>query len=292
MKNLLLLISILTLLNNISIAMDDEVSALDSKFHHFSIEGEHEKMESKNDKVENYKFIYDVMQKKYDRDLVTRFIKASPSQEKLARETGISTATISKLKAPEKYGALEPSARRFWQWIKSKNIEALKRDLNLTERNIIDMASSLSLIDLSNYDIVYNELGEDICHASKSLENGKPHLVREVVSYLHRMKGTFKKLDLSYNIISDEGLLLLINELKEHDTLEEINLTKNKISDKGLQYLGDLLILNRLKKIDISQNYGPSDETIKILESSISQKRKTKLSIKINKTILAVGEVE
>ncbi len=83
--------------------------------------------------------------KEYDRDLVTKFIEACPcTQEKLVDCTGISRGTISKLKSPQTYGLLNPSAQCLWRWLQSRTVDALKKELGLSSQEIEKMAQNLS----------------------------------------------------------------------------------------------------------------------------------------------------
>ncbi len=209
-------------------------------------------------------FLKKFLAKEYDRNLVTRFIEACPSQTDLATSTGLSTGTISKLKDPTEYGLLEPSSQQVWRFIHSQDLVTLKQKLHLTDTSLTTLATFLTTINLANHNIMYKELGENVNGSSGFVKN--VFLVKEVVNYLHRMKGTFLKLNLSNNILSDEGLLELTQELKDHQDLEEVYLSNNNISDKGLQRcLKELLLLPRLKTLDISKNFGPSEETFTLV---------------------------
>jgi len=74
----------------------------------------------------------------------------------------------------------------------------------------------------------------------------------------------FKHLDISNNEIFDEGVAVLT--LAEWPLLEELNLKNTKITQKGLEILVHQIKLEKLKKLDISENI-ISDEGFKILAS-------------------------
>ena len=95
------------------------------------------------------------------------------------------------------------------------------------------------------------------------------------------MKGTFTRIDLSNNLLSDEGLLVLVSELKDHTDLTEINIGKNKISDIGLLEAKELMDLPNLKTLYLFGNYGPSEKTIDKLVSSDSREERAALRKKI-----------
>ncbi|MBM3632372.1 MAG: hypothetical protein FJX03_01500 [Alphaproteobacteria bacterium] len=221
-----------------------------------------------------------VIGKDYDRELVIRFIRACPSQDVLAQASSISASTISKLKNPQIYGMLEPSARRLWAWVQSKGIFGLEQELDLTEKRIKSMFRSLSFLDLSNRAIVFDKLGSDI-RSENNLGNSSPRITSEVASYLNRMRGTFISLTLENNLLSDDGLLVVVNELANHVLLEEINIRSNKISDNGLRCLINLFHLEHLRKINIGKNFGPGELTLQYLREYIPLKNRDTLKIVI-----------
>lgn len=241
-------------------AENKDVEEINHKFSQLSIGKQ--KVVTRSILEDKEAFILIIMQKDYDRDLVTRFIEACPSQKNLATATCLSTSTISKLKNPETYGILEPSAKQLWLWVRSKNMLALTKELQLTSQNIKAMANALSLINLSNRNIVYDKLGKSMCSGSGFITQEGLCVVKDVIKYLCRMKGTFTKVNLSGNHLSDEGLIVLVDELKQHEDLEEVHVRNNKISDEGLKYLKNLFLLPHLRLLDFSQNYGPSTETL------------------------------
>jgi len=184
------------------------------------------------------------------------------------------------------YGFLTPTAQKLWGWLQSTGAVELTKSLSLSEDAKRTLAANLELLDLSYQDIVYDDLGDDICSEENSssgsnVGTSRPRLIRDVVSYLRHMKGTYKRIDLSNNLLSDEGLLILVSELKGHDCLEEIDLRKNEISDIGLRGAQDLMKLPKLRRIHLSGNYGPSEETIVVLVSWAEEDKQAALRAKI-----------
>jgi Leucine-rich repeat (LRR) protein len=176
---------------------------------------------------------------------------------------------LSKLKKPEVYGPLSPTATALWSWLRSNGIVGLERTLSLSAEQVVAINGSLELIDLSGQNIVYDALGDDIHSEARSLADsvGLPQLIRDIVGYLKRMKGTFTRINLSNNLLCDEGLSVLVSELKDHGDLEEIDLRDNGISDIGLRKAQDLMKLPKLRSLYLSENYGPSEETLAALVS-------------------------
>jgi hypothetical protein len=223
------------------------------------------------------------LEKEYTRALLTRFINVCPNTTKLAPLIGRTPPTISKLKKPEVYGELNPTAKILWEWLQSNGVKGLEKELELSLDDIRGMIRSLEYLDLSSQNIVYDDLGDDISSdaASSDSNPSRPYCIRDVVSYLKKIKGTFKKINLSRNILSDEGLLVLVSELKDHDELEEIDLRENMISDIGLRNAKDLLKLPKLRVLYLSGNYGPSEETITELISWAKEEEQGSLRAKI-----------
>ncbi len=219
----------------------------------------------------------------YNRGLVTRFVNACPKVIKLAEVIGRTPATVSKLKKPEVYGPLTPTAEALWTWLRSNGVVGLVRALSLSEEQIAAINESLKLIDLSGQNIVYDELGDDIRSETSSLsgEVAVPQLISKVIIYLRGMKDTFIRINLSNNLLSDEGLVTLVSELREHQNLEEIDLRENRISDVGLRKVQDLMRLPKLKCLCISENYGPSEDTITDLVSWATATEQPALRAKI-----------
>lgn len=216
----------------------------------------------------SHTFIHEFINQRYERDLVTRFLNACPSALKLAQVIGKAPSTITKLKKPEVYGPLTPSAEALWGWLQSNDVSGLIKTLDLTEEDLKTLDNELQCLNLSSRGIAYDDLGDDIHSDDSSLSSdGSPWLVRDLISYLERLRGTFTRIDLSNNLISDERLVTLVPELARHKNLEEINLGENKISDLGMRVEQDLLKLPKLKWIDFSGNYGSTEETMSHLVS-------------------------
>ena len=208
----------------------------------------------------------------YDRELVTRFVNACPRVNKLSEKIGRSTSTLSQLKKPEKYGELAPSAKLLWGWLQKHGVLGLQTALDLSEKEIKHFKNQLDLLEFSTCNIIYDSLDDAIRPTEDS-----PLRVSDLVSYLKRMKGAFTKINLANNLLSDEGFAMLVAELKEHDSLEEIDLRENSISDIGLRQAQDLIKLPHLRCIYFSGNYGPSEETMKLLVDWAPKDQRKKL---------------
>ena len=63
---------------------------------------------------------------------------------------------------------------------------------------------------------------------------------------------TIKKLDLSYNKISDDGLMIIIDCLKHNNTIKELNLSHNSIDVRGMDKLTQCAL--SLEYVDLSEN--------------------------------------
>lgn len=265
-------------------ASEQDISDLEKTIKEISLADKEEVQQLK----EAEEFITLILSKNYDRDLVTRFIKSFPSSKKakstnykqndLASLTGTPPSPLSKLKSPELYGTLDPAARKFWKSLQGKNFQELENPLKLGKEDIKSIFESLKIIDLSNKNIVYDELGKE--YYSKSHPNTfGPRPLKDMIQSLERMKGTFTKLDLSNNNVSNEGLKSLVNTLENYDKLEELNLSRNNINDSGFKLLIPLFKLPNFKRLNVSGNFGPKEETLSFLEENIPEDRKNKIQI-------------
>ncbi|AIK97091.1 hypothetical protein [Candidatus Odyssella acanthamoebae] len=84
-----------------------------------------------------------VINKAYNRDIVTQFVKNCPTPKKLATIMEVDPATISKLKSPKDHGSLHPTAKSLWTWLEATTVESIIDQLELTDKDIKKMAKAL-----------------------------------------------------------------------------------------------------------------------------------------------------
>ena len=82
-----------------------------------------------------------------------------------------------------------------------------------------------------------------------------------------------RKLDLSHDIISDDGILVVCGCLKINNTLQDLNLSRTGITDKGAKELAKAIQVNKtLQKLNISNNIISKVGVMKILEACTKYK--------------------
>lgn len=67
-------------------------------------------------------------------------------------------------------------------------------------------------------------------------------------------------IDLSDNIIGDDGMQFIVNWLKDNNTINYINLANNRLGDRGLEIFSQALPHKSLKVVDIRANHSMSVE--------------------------------
>lgn len=134
------------------------------------------------------------------------------------------------------------------------NFGKQKEPIHIAKELWYKLLEENSIIDYSSCCIVYDELYEDT-----KTEKNYSIKISNIVEKLQKIKIT--KINISDNILSDEGLIVLVNELVKHYELLEVNISNNHISDVGLRYLKKLSLIGNIKII-IKNNYGPSKETL------------------------------
>ena len=80
-------------------------------------------------------------------------------------------------------------------------------------------------------------------------------------------------LDISDNLLGDNGVCIISNSLKHNRTLQTLNISKNGISSDGAEKLADALVHKencRLKKLNISENDISGPSIVAILDSNSS----------------------
>ncbi|XP_065897457.1 uncharacterized protein [Dysidea avara] len=94
-------------------------------------------------------------------------------------------------------------------------------------------------------------------------------------------KLNIKELDLSYNNITDDGVLTVCDFLKENNTLKELNMSHNKISIEGAKKIAEVIQSNTtLQKLDISYCDIPDDGVVAISRSLMNKSLQLNISLK------------
>ena len=126
----------------------------------------------------------------------------------------------------------------------------------------IDFSDDGLTLDYSNQAVSYGALADAI--KAEGLTDVLS--VTDVIVKL-KLNKKYTKILLNNNILSDEGLEFIVDYLVGYHSLEILDVSSNLISDIGLQSISKLLDLPNLKQIIIKDNYGPSNETLKICKN-------------------------
>jgi len=196
--------------------------------------------------------------------LILRMIKAFPCPDQLSYLTGISATTLKMIEdgGTTKIPLYLTICAVLWSRLQNLGAEGIKKELRPTKFGYL--VKSLRKIDYSERNIIYDDLAYD---------DGKriypsSILVSEIVAMLRKAKGSFTRLNLCDNLISDEGIKVLVEELKTHSLLEKLELRNVDASDYGLRELLPLFSLPKFSILDVVDNHGPGTVTKKLFAES------------------------
>lgn len=130
--------------------------------------------------------------------------------------------------------------------------DAIEKE-KISKEDFIKFCEKLKTLDLSGSCVSYFD-EKSMSHTIKNIEENCDLI--------------YNYINLSYNLICDEGLEILIPILQKQKNLEIINFSNNSISDIGLRQLKKLSCIETLKQIIIKENYGPSEETLEYIKKN------------------------
>ena len=113
----------------------------------------------------------------------------------------------------------------------------------------------------------------DNCHLT-SIKLSKMKITSksaEKLSKVIKCNEVLKDLDISDNLLGDDGVCIISNSLKHNKTLQTLNISKNGISSDGAKKLADALVDKencKLKKLNISENDISGGGIVAILDSN------------------------
>ena len=183
-----------------------------------------------------------------------------------------------------------------WKTLELKQCEITDVGMSVLEQFISEKLSTLEYVDLSNNNSspwgVYCAI---IRHGSvNSLtlcgDNGMKQYVNEITESLQNntklqslkllnitKEGVIKpifevnalqKLDLSSNILSDDGAVTISDGLKSNNTLQELNISHNNITNKGTKRIAEAIQINStLQNINISKNHISIEGLVHFMEA-------------------------
>ena len=143
--------------------------------------------------------------------------------------------------------------------------DCLKINTVLTELNLSDFQINKTV-----------NSGTDDCFESNDIVNIYNRITDITIKILVdaiNNNVTLQKLNLSHNIIFDNGFSFFNNCLKKNNTLHELNLSRNNITDETIKGLAEVIQVNTtLKVLDISKNLISREGVLKILEACTKHK--------------------
>ena len=102
--------------------------------------------------------------------------------------------------------------------------------------------------------------------------------VKSLTEAISNTNTALKILNISYNIVSDDGTWFIYNCLENNETLNELNLSGNKITDKGARKLGEAIQMNKtLEVLNISENWISYEGIMGIVEACTKNRTLQKL---------------
>ncbi len=127
-------------------------------------------------------------------------------------------------------------------------------------------------LNLSNQSIVYDQLVDRVSENITDFGLSIQQKSKPLSSYASKIKGSHKNINLSNNLLSDQGITALADILKDHDRLEYLSIANNNAGGEAIRtLLLAILPLEKLKLVDIRGNFGASQVCIKRLQTQIKE---------------------
>ena len=140
---------------------------------------------------------------------------------------------------------------------------------------------TLKELIMSWEDAICINIANSLCDLS---DKGVDNVVVKIISKgLENKNVKITNLNLSYNQISDDGVLSICECLRQNNTLQHLNMSHNTISVKGAKELADVIQVNKtLRSLDISYCGIPDNGIVVISESYKSSKTLQNLIVSWN----------
>ena len=148
------------------------------------------------------------------------------------------------------------------------------------------------IISWNNDQVTVNTAGLFCDLSGKNICNTGALIVSNLL-YLHKSIITVKMLNISSNNISDDGIVMISDCLKNNNSLLGLKMTHNRISGEGAMKIAEALKnIKKLKKLDISYCGIPDDGAIAISESYKNNKTLQELIISWNSDQVIVNTTD
>lgn len=162
----------------------------------------------------------------------------------------------------------------------------------MNQKSFIYFPNSLNHIDYSNKNIIYDGLLEKIKkdidddgNDSDDFDVSDPIIFNSLSSVLTQIdliKNNFTSIDISNNRLLSEGLVLLVEKLKNNKNLKYISIANNKATSSGIfNFLMKILDFDNIPYVDIRGNFGSDLACVKKVLDNIDPNKQIELKKKI-----------
>lgn len=139
---------------------------------------------------------------------------------------------------------------------------------------------SYNYLDCSNKMIVYDSLLNEI--NDNNIKLSITRRLQPLLLYIEELNNKILKLDISHNILLDEGLYLLAQTLQNNSKLIFLSVAYNEVSSQGIyNFLIKIFTFPNIPYIDIRGNFGSNLRCIKKVLNKLNFYQKIEFQKKI-----------
>jgi hypothetical protein len=159
----------------------------------------------------------------------------------------------------------------------------------MNKKSFIYLPNGLNHIDYSNQNIIYDGLLEKIKKDDDGNDDNcddfNPIIFNSLSSVLIQIeliKNNFTSIDISNNRLLSEGLVLLVEKLKNNKILKYISISNNKATSSGIfDFLMKILDFDNIPYVDIRGNFGSDLACVKKVLDNIDPNKQIEFKKKI-----------
>ena len=130
---------------------------------------------------------------------------------------------------------------------------------------------SVNLQGIGVADYFEIELISDCLRVNKTLTEltiSKTKITDKEVEKFIKATETLQSVEISHNVITENGILSIINSFKNNRVLRKLNLSKNNITDEGAKRIAEAIQVNKtLRELNISKNWISKEGVMAIVEA-------------------------
>jgi hypothetical protein len=162
----------------------------------------------------------------------------------------------------------------------------------MNQKSFIYLPNSSNHIDYSNQNIIYDGLLEEIKkdiddegNDGNDFDDSDPIIFNSLSSVLIEIdliKNNFTSIDISNNRLLSEGLVLLVDKLKNNKNLKYISIANNNATSSGIfNFLIKILDFDNIPYVDIRGNFGSDLACVKKVLDNIDPNKQIEFKKKI-----------